>query len=173
MKPWDYIAIGCVLASLLVSAFFIGRATAPIPHVEPISRDTTVKVVTVYKDFPQPVKTADLGYVSVPSYKFLSDTITREIAVFLHDTTVVYLPRERKYYEEENGSLRLWVSGYDPRLDKYELDKAETEITNTITVKTSRWSVGIMAGYGAQLAEKGVTLSPFIGIGVTYNFLQW
>lgn len=137
-----------------------------------VKADTVTKVVTVYKDFPQPQETAQIGYISVPMYKFLTDTVNTVEMAYLHDTTVVYLPREQKYYEEENGSLRLWVSGYDPRLDRYELDKKETVITNTVTVKPSRWGISIYGGYGAAYYDKRVILAPSIGIGITYTFLR-
>lgn len=139
-------------------------------------RDTVVRIVTAWKDFPQPAKTAFSGYVSVPAYKFISDTVERvqwaEIAIPVHDTTVVYLPREQKYYAEEDGRLRLWVSGYEPRLDRYELDAVETTITQTV-VPRRRWSLGVTAGYGLSLQDHAVILSPFVGVGVTYAFLTF
>jgi len=142
-----------------------------VSHVDVVA-DTVTKVVTIYKDFPQPIETAKIGYIAVPMYKFLTDTVNTVETAYLHDTTVVYLPREQKCYEEENGSLRLWVSGYDPRLDRYELDKTETVITNTVTVKPSRWGISIYGGYGAAYYDKRVILAPSIGIGITYTFLR-
>lgn len=137
--------------------------------------DTVTKVVTVYKDFPQPQKTASVGFVSVPAYKFLTDTVSTvewaEIAV--HDTTVVYLPREQKYYAEEDGKLRLWVSGYDPRLDRYELDKETVTVTNTVVAKPSRFSLGLQVGMGALYMEKKVAFTPYFGVGVSYSLIQF
>lgn len=174
MKPIHYIAIGCILASLLGCAFALGRVTARISPVETIIRDTVTKVVAVYKDFPNPQKEAFSGYLGVPLYKFITDTIRAVETVYSHDTTVVYLPREQKYYSEADGKLRLWISGYEPRLDRYELDLPTTTITNTVKEKPSRWGLGVSAGYGAAMqADKTVVLSPFIGIGIQYNFLSW
>lgn len=134
-----------------------------------VVRDTITKVVTVYKDFPKPVKTASVGFVPIPAYRFLTDTVTQEIATVMHDTDTIYLPRESKYYEEEGGSLRMWVSGVDPRLDRYELDTRETVVTNTITKSAPRWSIGLQAGYGIAFYDKRCIASPFMGIGVTYR----
>ena len=134
--------------------------------------DTVIKVVTVYKDFPEPQKTVLNGYVSVPKYKFLTDTLFAVDTAFLHDTTVVYLPREHQYYEEDEGRLRIWVSGYEPRLDRYELDRVETIVTKTVTVNPSRWGISVHAGYGAALYDKKVILAPQIGIGITYTILR-
>lgn len=159
---------------LIIGSFFGGsyygeqKAYANMESV----RDTVVKVVTVYKDFPEPTKAAPIGYVAIPSYKFITDTLNTVETAYLHDTTVVYLPREQKYYEEDEGRLRLWVSGYEPRLDRYELDRLETTVTNTVTVRPSRWGISAHVGYGAAICNKTVTLSPYIGIGISYTILR-
>lgn len=137
--------------------------------------DTVTKIVTVYKDYPEPAKTALVGYVQVPTYKFLTDTVkaVEWAEITVHDTTVVYLPREQKYYAEEGGKLRLWVSGYEPRLDRYEVSWPETTITQAYVQKPRRWSLGVTAGYGAALHDKRVVLAPYVGIGVSYSLLQF
>lgn len=172
------ILVWWLLPAVLVAASFLagshhGRVMAS-SEIE-VQRDTITKIISVYKDFPEPAKTALTGYISVPSYKFITDTVlaveSREITV--HDTTVVYLPRERKYYEENDGRLRLWVSGYEPRLDRWELDEQQTTITQTIAERRSRWSLGLTAGYGAALSDGTVRMSPYIGIGVSYALIQF
>jgi len=167
---WVLIPLILVIASFFGGSYYGERKA--YANMESV-RDTVVKVVTVYKDFPNAKETAQIGYVSVPSYKFLSDTVTNEIVTFLHDTTVVYLPREQRYYEEDEGRLRLWVSGYDPRLDRYELDRVETTITNTITPKRKRWGLTLSGGYGVALADGKVVLSPFVGAGFSYILASW
>ena len=171
LRKYEWVLIPLVL---VVGSFFGGSYYGQqkvLASIE-LKSDTITKVVPVFKDFPQPVKTAQLGFVSIPSYKFLSDTITTVETAYLHDTTVVYLPREQKYYEEEEGKLRLWVSGYDPRLDRYELDLPQTIINNTVTEKASRWGISVNGGYGAALNGKNVILSPYIGIGISYTILR-
>lgn len=160
---------------LIIAAWFGGdRHGQKLVRDSLVSQtDTVTKTVTVYKDFPKPQETALVGYVHVPAYKFISDTVNAVSTVFLHDTTVVYLPREQRYYEEEDGRLRMWVSGYDPSLDRYELDKVETTITNTIVERPAHWALSVSAGYGAALHDKIVVLSPFIGIGISYNIISW
>lgn len=162
-------------AVLIIAAFFGGSyygEQKAYANIE-VARDTVIKVVTVYRDFPEPAKAAQIGYVSVPCYKFITDTVTNETIAFLHDTTVVYLPREQKYYEEDEGRLRLWVSGYDPMLDRYELDRIETTVTNTVVPKRKHWGLTVSGGYGVALADKRVILSPFIGIGASYIIASW
>lgn len=137
--------------------------------------DTVTKIVTVFKDYPEPTKTAIVGFVPVPTYKFLTDTVKAvewaEIAV--HDTTVIYLPREQKYYEREEGRLKVWISGYEPSLDRYEISWPETTITQSYVQRPRRWSLGVTAGYGATLHDKAVVLSPYVGVGLTYALLQF
>lgn len=166
-----------MLAALSAFMFFAGmryerRSAADIVISQ---RDTVVRVLTQYKDFPKPAETALAGFVSVPAYKFITDTIlaveSREITV--HDTTVVYLPRERKYYEEADGRLRLWVSGYEPRLDRWELDERQTTITQTIAERRSRWSIGLTAGYGAAVAGGAMQMAPYVGVGLSYALIQF
>ena len=167
-----------ILAALLLVVCWFGgdHHGRRVAFAEAESKtDTVTKVVTIWKEAPQPAKTALLGYVPVPSYKFLTDTITRveraEIAV--HDTTLVYLPREQQYYEEEDGRLRLWVSGYDPRLDRWEMDERQAIVTQTVTPRRSRWSLGVSAGYGVVLAGDAVRLAPYVGVGVQYALIQF
>ena len=164
-----------IVLALLAVAFFSGKIyehhriySEMIPQI-----DTITKIVPVYKDFPEPQKAALVGYVPVPKYKFLTDTLTQNSIEYLHDTTIVYLPREQKYYEEEEGSLRMWVSGYEPRLDRYELDKKETVITQTVVEKASRWGLSIAVGGGASYYNKSVILAPQITVGLSYTFLRF
>ena len=134
--------------------------------------DTITKVVPVYKDFPQPAKTALSGFVGVPKYKFITDTLHSVETAYLHDTTVVYLPREEKFYSEADGRLRLWISGYEPKLDRYELDEVTNTVTNTVKVKPPRWSISINGGYGVCLNEGRVILAPNVSVGISYRLVS-
>ena len=83
------------------------------------------------------------------------------------------VPRTQAVYGDD--TYMAWVSGYKPSLDSISIfmPVKTVEVTRIARDRPPNWGFGIMAGYGARLAEKGVTFSPFIGIGVTYNFLQW
>ena len=169
---WVIVPAVLLLASFFSGSYYGGQKVLATIETK---RDTVVRVVTKYKDFPRPTETAFSGFVAVPAYKFITDTImtveSREITV--HDTTVVYLPRERKYYAEADGALRIWVSGYDPRLDRWELDERQTTVTQTIAERRSRWSLGVTAGYGAAVAGGAVRMSPYVGVGVSYALMQF
>lgn len=161
-------------AAIFVIAWFVGNVHGKNTAFDDAETktDTVVKVVTVYKDFPQPQQTAQIGYIAVPAYKFITDTVNVVETAYLHDTTVLYLPREQKYYEEEEGRLRLWVSGYEPSLDRYEMDAVTTTVTNTVYVKPPRWSFTISAGWGLtyDVIKKSVGTGPTIAGGISYRF---
>ncbi|MBR6458335.1 MAG: hypothetical protein IKS71_07030 [Bacteroidales bacterium] len=81
--------------------------------------------------------------------------------VFIHDT--VFVPMEQRYYREKE--YEAWVSGYRPSLDSIRLFPQVPVITVQKTQPPKRWGIGIQAGYGAS--KDG--LSPYIGIGITWN----
>ena len=166
---WVIVPVVILIGCFLGGAYYGQQRT--LSGIE-TARDTVTKVVTVYKDFPQETKTTLAGFISVPRYKFFTDTVMRVETAYLHDTTVVYLPREQKYYEEEEGRLRLWVSGYEPSLDRYELDAVTTTVTNTVYVKPPRWSFTISAGWGLtyDVIKKSVGTGPTIAGGISYRF---
>jgi len=166
MKPWDYIAIGCILASLLVSAFFIGRATAPIPPVEPLSRDTVIvtRTDTIVREKPVYYATTVVDTVLVA----VTDTVR------LRDTLYMEVMREQKAYRDT--MYEAWVSGYRPALDSIRIFAPVQTITVTEkvpVVRRTHWGIGISAGYGATLQDKTLRLSPYIGIGISYNIFSW
>lgn len=76
----------------------------------------------------------------------------------------VPIPITQQKYEGTNYTA--YVSGFHQQLDSIEV--RERVITNTIVKKRSRWNVGISAGYG--ITPKG--LSPYIGVGVTWNIFR-
>lgn len=166
MKPIQYIAIGCILASLLVCAFFVGRVTAPNSPVEPLSRDTVIVTHTDTIVQEKPVyyakKVVDTVFVPV------TDTLRER------DTLWLALEREQKAYRD--SLYEAWVSGYDPALDSIRIYAPVQVVTVTEripVVRRTHWGIGISAGYGATLQDKTVRLSPYIGIGVSYNLLSW
>lgn len=167
-----YILAGAAVMALMLLSFAAGRITAPQPEVERVT-DTVMKVVTRYRDFPDPVNTAKAGFVRIPAYRFISDTVTQERILIVHDTTAIYITREQKYYEEADGALRLWISGVDPRLDRYEWDQTSTTVTETIRPKPKRWGLSIYAGGGITIAGGKILLGPQAGAAITYDILQW
>lgn len=105
--------------------------------------------------------------------RYLVRTDTVKLAV--HDTTLrvdsvlVDVPIERRIYEEDS-LYRAVVSGYRPSLDSLLVYRTTTEITKFVPVPVKkRWGVGIQAGYG--FSSKGI--SPYVGVGISYNLINF
>lgn len=117
------------------------------------------------------------------------DTITREKPVFvdryltrvekvllpIHDTTIlrdsvlVDLPIETRVYAEDSV-YRAVVSGFRPSLDTLLVYQTTREVTKFVPVRVQkRWGVGVTAGYGAGTGG----LTPFVGVGITYNLMNF
>lgn len=154
---------------LIVGSFFLGshHGQRKVENSLVSKTDTVTKVVPVYKDFPDPVSSASVGFIRIPKYAFVTDSIPYAV----HDTTMqyVYVIREQKYYEEDEGRLRIWVSGYEPRLDRYELDRTETVVNNTIYVYPPKWRFSLDGGIGSNIVGKTFSLYPFVGGEVEYD----
>ena len=78
------------------------------------------------------------------------DTFRLADTVRLHDTTFVVLDRER--VEWRDNLCTVWAS----RPSSPFWWKA-------------RWGLGVQAGYG--VSDKGLT--PYVGVGISYNLLAW
>lgn len=123
-----------------------------------VVRDTIVQEKPVYRTISQ-VRTE---YVPV------CDTIR------IQDTLFVPVPIETKVYED--SLYRAEVSGYRASLDRIEVYQQERIITQTIPVQVKerkRWGIGVQAGYGVSTPNGKPVLSPYIGIGVSYDLIRW
>ena len=98
------------------------------------------------------------------------DTFRLADTVRMHDTTFVVLDRER--VEWRDSLCTVWASGVRPSVDSVRHYVTERIVTNTVTVpvkKPTRWGMGVQAGYG--VSDKGLT--PYVGVGLSYNILAW
>ena len=102
------------------------------------------------------------------------DTMVVSVTEFqvVHDTAFVQLPREQVEYRDT--SYRAVVSGFRPRLEELEIYQREKVVTiqteKVVRVPDAkRWGVGVQAGYGITPAGP----QPYLGLGVSYNFLRF
>lgn len=165
MKPLHYVAIGCVLASLLVCAFLLGRVTAPAKPVGTITRDTVIvhHTDTIAREKPvyYAVRQTDTLRVVV------RDTVRQQ------DTLYLELRREQRAYRDT--SFEAWVSGVEPALDSIRIFSPVqcVTVTERVPVKVrSRWGLGVSAGYGITLSKEP-QLTPYLGVGISYNIVSW
>lgn len=154
-----------IVASITIMAFCTGRSIGRKTSNNIILKDTVIVTETVTEETPS----ADTIYVTrwerLPMEVVKRDTVLIEAPVFIRDT--VYLPITTAYYERLDGRLRLWVSGYEPSLDKWELDEQ-------VKLMPYRKKWGFSIGLGPAIIYSPFTggLDSGVGIfgGITYTF---
>lgn len=129
-----------------------------IPYPVPVPRDSVVlryKYVTLPKN-----PTPDSTHIEnkIEDIKIVEST---------PDSTKLSIPITQRKYETE--SFTAWVSGYNPQLDSCWVYPKTTTITKVQRVNTGRWGLGVQVGMGVC----GNKVSPYIGVGVSYNLFTW
>ncbi|MBO8467537.1 MAG: hypothetical protein IAB99_07215 [Bacteroidetes bacterium] len=93
--------------------------------------------------------------------------------VMVRDTAYVVVEREQRHYQGDDYDA--WVSGWRPALDSIRVYPETRYITSEYISVTSRkrWGIGIQAGYGVSLPGGKAQIAPYIGVGISYNFLRF
>ena len=146
------------IIGLLVATFFLGRHThkaEPI-EVERVVYDTIVnekvKVDTMWRTRVEKVYLTEVR----------KDTVT------LRDTVLVEVPIYT--YIAQDSLYRVEAEGFNVNFKRIDVYPRTVYRTQEKVVKTSdKWGLGVQVGYG--VSEQG--LSPYIGIGVSYNIFTW
>lgn len=163
LRIWPFVALLTAFALGWISSCHHARKAREGANPPLIDTVTVLKVDTVLIKEPQPyaVTVVDTLLVAV------TDTLR------IHDTTFVQLPREQKLYRD--STYIAWVSGYRPALDS--INVYQRDIYHTITVRekapTKRWGLGIHAGYGVMPADNKIYAAPYVGVGLSYNILNF
>ena len=166
MKGWQYILTGVGIAVAVLIGFLIGQQHPQKSPVEPIKEkvDTLLIFDTITLTKPIFVEKIQLDSVYMP----VTDTLWK------HDTLYVYLEREQIQWQD--SLCRVYASGINPQVDSVTHFVQETIINREISVPVkvkSRWGLGIQVGYGAGVNGKQVYLTPYVGVGISYNILSW
>ena len=166
MKGWQYILTGVGIAVAVLIGFLIGQKHPQKSPVEPIKEkvDTLLIFDTITLTKPVFVEKIQLDSVYMP----VTDTLWK------HDTLYVYLEREQIQWQD--SLCRVYASGINPQVDSVTHFVQETIVTREISVPVkvkSRWGLGIQVGYGAGINGKQVYLTPYVGVGISYNILSW
>ena len=157
MKEKYLILVGLLFLAL---GYFWGYKTTTPERVEIVQQDTItiVKIDTI--PFPQPIP-----------YKV---EIVRNDTIYINDTIYVALPIEIKEYQAEEYYAK--ISGYKPNLDYIEVFQKETikyiNTTEKVYSKPKKWGVGVQLGAGIVIGDK-VQLKPYLGLGLSYNFITF
>lgn len=139
-----------------------------------------------FKDAPRDTVTTvqiirDTVTVKEPEY-ITKTVIRRELipvtdTLQIHDTTYIAMEVEQKVYADSN--YRAVVSGIRPSLDEISVFPETKIVTQTVTVyepkKPTRFGLGVQAGFGGTygLVNKKVDVGPYLGIGLSYNFVRF
>lgn len=159
---WKSALLGIGVGVLLVLAFLLGRRigrNAPSCPVEE-KVDTLVIRDTISVSTPVYVTRRVVDSVLVP----VRDTM------MMRDTIYVVMAREQ--VEWVDSLCAVYASGINPQVDSVRHFVKETIINHCIPVvevKKTRWGVGIQAGAG--VGKGGLT--PYVGVGVSYNLISW
>ena len=160
MKPGTYILIGVSLAVAALLGFIIGRRYPQNEPVEPIKErvDTLVIRDTIKVTEAISVTKRVVDSIAYP----VTDTLR------LRDTLYVFLEREQIRWEDSLAVV--YASGVMPQVDSVIHHTNQLIITKEIPViKKNRWGLGVQAGVGAG---KG-GLTPYVGVGISYNLISW
>ena len=160
MKPGTYILIGVSLAVAALLGFLVGqrcprngRGETPTPKVDTLVIRDTIKVT-------EPISVTKRVVDSIP-YP-VTDTLR------LRDT--LYMILEREQIRWEDSLAVVYASGVMPQVDSVIHHTNHLIITKEIPViKKTRWGLGVQAGVGAG---KG-GLTPYVGVGISYNLISW
>lgn len=144
-------------------ALFLGYGLSKIGRKEQVRTITTtdtlilVRYDTIRTERPKPT------YIHTTDTLYIRDTITQ--------TIVASLPIETKLYED--SLYRAQISGIRPKLEFIEVfPRTEYKYiyrTEKVAQNARKWGIGVQAGYGVY---KG-GLSPYIGVGISYNLIRW
>ena len=143
-----------VLVSLALG-FIAGRGCVKTPPCGP----PEVRVDTLT------VRDTIVAYKPIVTVRRVVDTMTVPVQVRDTDTIFVQLPREQLEWTDTLATI--WVSGYRPAVDSVRHYTQTQIVTVTERTPAPRWALGIQAGVGAGRAG----LTPYVGVGVTYNLL--
>ena len=152
--------IGVALASGI--GFLVGhRCTGNVPAEPPATRVDTLVIRDTFK-------------VTEPKYitRRVVDSVPYPVTDTIRMRDTLYVLLERQQVTWEDSLARVYASGIDPHVDSVIHFTQEMVITReipVIQVKKTRWGIGVQAGAG--VGKDGLT--PYVGVGVSYNLLSW
>lgn len=177
MKGWQYILAGSALTLLL--CVIKDHVCTQREHLEAIPERVDTLFVRDTNSFSEPKKETSsdvlIKEIPVPVYVADSsaiDSLLNECARLekVGDSLRLVLLRVQRHYSD--STFDAWVSGVDPRLDSiktYQTNMVITKEIPVIQIKKTRWGLGISAGCG--VGKDGLT--PYVGVGISYNILSW
>lgn len=162
MKGWKYILTGIGIAVAILILFLFDRR---LPRNAP-QESQSIRVDTLF--IRDTIKVTEPVYVT----RKMVDSVLVPVVdtIRYRDTLYVFLEREQIRWEDSLAVV--YASGVRPEIDSvihYAERMVIVKEIPVVRVKKTRWGIGIQAGAGAT--RDGLT--PYIGVGVSYNILSW
>lgn len=178
MKTFYFILIALALAVL---SFFLGRWTKPDKSISSATVEVHLDSTSHFN--VEPVSIKPIGTITAYLPVVLSADVEEDDEPMddieypydnpPEDSVAVQIPISR-YVAEKDSLYRVVADGYAVKFREITVYPKTVTITNTIeTKKNPHWGIGIQAGYGATLNNNTVQLSPYVGVGISYNILTW
>ena len=151
---------GIGVAAALIISFLVGQRCPRNGEGE----TPTIKVDTlVIRDT---IKVTEAISVT----KRVADSIPYPVTDTLRMRDTLYVFLEREQIRWEDSLAVVYASGVIPQVDSVIHHTQSLIMTKEIPViKKTRWGLGVQSGVGAG---KG-GLTPYVGVGVSYNILSW
>lgn len=168
-----FLSAFATVVGLMCVPFFIGlllgwnaRGTADGGGV--VYSDTITVIDTIAYRYPVPKDSAVVRYETVRLMVADTARVTVTDTVRVTDSVEVVVPITQRVYSD--SLYRAYVSGYRPQLDSIFVYPRTNYVTTTVKEKPKRWGIGLQAGYGYS---PGNGMSPYLGIGVSYNIYSF
>lgn len=155
----------CFLMGLLLG--WIARGCSCGNGDRAVYTDTVTVVDSVPYYYPVPRDSAVVRYEVVRLQVADTARVTVRDTVQIADSVEVVLPVTQKMYVD--STYRAYVSGYNPELDSIFVFAHTKYVTTVVTAKPKRWGIGLQAGVGYSRGG----ISPYVGIGVSYNLYSF
>ena len=158
-----FVPIILFLCGIVAGILLSHACLAPEPERETASSDTLFVRDTNIYNFPDMV-----SEIIIPE-----DVIIIRDSLIISEDSIVALPLQQRHYKGKD--YEAWVSGYSPRLDSLLVFPETKYITKEIRIpcKPKRWGIGIQAGYGMSMPGGKLTFAPYLGVGISYNIIQF
>lgn len=156
-----------------VTGFTFGKKSVKLPKPTVEVRVDTVTITEVRVDTIEKVRTITAYLPVVEDDDEPMDTIDYPYDNPPEDSVKVEIPISR-YVAQEDSLYRVVAEGYAVDFKEITVYPKTVTITNTVEVKKpTHLGIGIQTGYGVTMNQNVVKLSPYIGVGISYNIISF
>lgn len=179
MNKEQKILLAGIVAALVISltcflsGFSFGKKSVVIPEPKIEVRVDTVTIIEVRVDTIEKIRTITAYLPVVKDDDEPMDTIDYPYDNPPADSVKVEIPISR-YVAQEDSLYRVVAEGYAVDFKEITVYPKTVTITNTVEVKKfTHWGIGIQTGYGVTMNQNVVKLSPYVGVGISYNIISF